>query len=109
MKKILIIEDDNTIRSLLTELLTQNGYEATGCMLLQEAAALLNGGSFDLIISDIGLPDGNGLDFCSRYKQIPFIAMSGLECPELAKESGAKAYIEKPFKVADLLAAIASL
>jgi len=75
-------------------------------MLLRDAEALLAAETFDLIISDIGLPDGNGLDFCSQHKKIPFVIMSGMECSDLAKASGAKAYIQKPFHVDDVLTTI---
>ena len=69
----------------------------TACMLLRDAVGSLNSNTFDLIISDIGLPDGNGLDFCSIYRQIPFIAMSASGCSEMAIANGAKSFIEKPF------------
>lgn len=108
IEKILLIEDDNTIRSVLSYALSQNGYEVSDCMLIRDAAALVAENTFDLIISDIGLPDGNGLDFCSQQEKIPFVIMSGQECSELAKASGARAYVEKPFRVDDILAAIAS-
>ncbi|MDR0286562.1 MAG: response regulator [Clostridiales bacterium] len=107
--KILIIEDDNIIRSGVSYILSSNGYEVLDCKLIREAAALLTDNIFDLIISDIGLPDGNGLDFCSQYKDIPFIVMSGWECSELAKANGAKAYVKKPFGADDILTAIAAL
>ena len=105
--KILIIEDDNSLRSALSYALSRKGYEVSDCMLLRDAAVLIASNAFDLIISDIGLPDGNGLDFCSRQKIIPFVVMSGQECSELAKANGARAYIEKPFNVDDMLAVIA--
>jgi two-component system catabolic regulation response regulator CreB len=106
MQKILLIEDDNTIRSILSYALSQKGYEVLDCMFIRDAAALVAVERFDLIISDIGLPDGNGLDFCSRQQKIPFVIMSGQERSEMAKANGARAYVEKPFRVNDILAAI---
>jgi len=106
-KKILIIEDDSTIRTILMHVLSEQGYEIVDCMFLHEAKELLKSNEFDLIISDIGLPDGNGLDFCSQYAQIPFVSMSATEgIAPLALASGAKAFIEKPFAVEEMLSAV---
>jgi DNA-binding response OmpR family regulator len=107
MQKILLIEDDNTIRSILSYALSQKGYDVLDCMFISDATVLVATNTFDLIISDIGLPDGNGLDFCSRQQKIPFVIMSGQECSDMAKANGARAYVEKPFRVDDILTAIA--
>ena len=104
--KVLIIEDDSTIRTILTHVLSEQGYEIVACVLLREAKGLLESDEFDLIISDIGLPDGNGLDFCGQYA-LPYISMSATEgIAPLAIASGAKAFIEKPFAVEEMLSAI---
>lgn len=105
-KKILLIEDDSLISSCLSYALSEKGYEVTPCMLLRDAASLITSDTFDLIVSDIGLPDGNSLGFCSKYRHIPFIAMSASDCSELAIANGARAYVEKPFMIDDMLAAI---
>jgi DNA-binding response OmpR family regulator len=104
--RILIIEDDSSLRSALSYALSIKGYEVSDCMLLRDAAALMTANDVDLIISDIGLPDGNGLDFCSQQQRIPFVIISGQECSEPAMANGARAYIEKPFNVDDVLAVI---
>jgi len=96
-KKILLIGDDSMISSSLSYALFEKGYKVIACMLLRDAVGLLNSNTFDLIISDIGLPDGNSLDFCSIYRQTPFIAMSASDCSEMAIANGAKSFIEKPF------------
>ena len=105
-KKILLIEDDSMISSSLSYALSKKGDEVIACMLLRDAVGLLKSNTFDLIISDIGLPDGNGLDFCSNYQQIPFIVMSASDCSEMAIANGAKSFIEKPFLIDDLLDAV---
>jgi len=105
-KKILLIEDDSMISSSLSYALSEKGYEVIACMLLRDAVGLLNSNIFNLIISDIGLPDGNGLDFCSKYRQIPFIVMSASDCSEMAIANGAKSFIEKPFDIGDMLDAV---
>ena len=106
VKKILIIEDDCTTRTIISDILTQNGYVVESSMLLREAAALLDTKPFDLIISDIGLPDGNGLDFCGQHRHTPFISMSASDSAGAAIAGGAVAFFEKPFNIEDMLAAV---
>lgn len=93
IEKILIIEDDNALRSTLSYILLKRGFQVSDCMFLHDAAAMIAADDYDLIISDIDLPDGNGLDFCSRQQRIPFVIMSGQERSELINISSARAFL----------------
>ena len=62
--KILIVEDDIYLREGLEELLTKENYEPVCAKNCAEAKALFKKDTFDLIILDVMLPDGNGLDLC---------------------------------------------
>ena len=108
-KKILLAEDDPDISYLLKIKLSNVGYEVTA---IPNAKPLLEatGERPDLYILDRQMPDIDGVEVC-RYlkgnvstKDIPVIMMSA--CPDLglfAKQAGAEDYLQKPFKMNDLL------
>ncbi|GBD99147.1 chemotaxis protein CheY [bacterium BMS3Abin07] len=113
MGKILIVDDSTTTRSLIRAVIEDmsddfDAYEAqTGF----EALKLLPSESFDLIITDINMPDINGLELISfvksnaAYRDIPLIIVSTESSEEDRKRGvalGAEAYITKPFQAADL-------
>ena len=66
VSRILIVEDDPALRVLMLRTLRENGYEATGVGDGVEMGRSLEAGSFDLVLLDIMLPGGNGLDLCAR-------------------------------------------
>lgn len=113
MKKILIVEDSSTTRSLIKAVIEDVGddldaYEArTGF----EALKILPSEVFDLIITDINMPDINGLELINfvknndAYRRIPLIIVSTERSDEDRKRGialGADAYITKPFKAEEL-------
>ena len=63
MKKILIIEDDSALETGLCRALSSDEIHTVGCHSLKEAGSLLQKDSYDLILLDVNLPDGNGFDF----------------------------------------------
>ncbi len=63
MEKILVLEDDRLLNEALCQMLSAAGYEVKQAYSLQEAQGLLDGG-LDLLLVDIGLPDGEGLEIC---------------------------------------------
>ncbi|MBR2411472.1 MAG: response regulator transcription factor [Clostridia bacterium] len=114
--KILIVEDDSYLREGLEELLTKESYEPVCAKNCTEAKTLFKEDSFDLIILDVMLPDGNGLDLCS------FIRSSGSDVPVLfltacdeefqivrGLDAGADDYVTKPFRLLELLSRIRAL
>ncbi|HYB13708.1 MAG TPA: response regulator [Myxococcota bacterium] len=113
MQRILIVEDSATMRSLLATALTDLGtsVETTEAASGFEALRLLPREPFDLILTDINMPDINGLELLSfvkgnaSYRDIPLIIVS-TEGSERDREKGlglgADAYLVKPFEPEDL-------
>lgn len=104
MPKILIVEDDTTFNQMLLQFLKRNNYEATPTFSVKEALTQLENQSFDLILSDLRLPDQDGLALLSilntQNKNIPFVLMTAyadVKTAVKAMKTGAADYISKPF------------
>jgi DNA-binding response OmpR family regulator len=113
VERILILEDDDDLRTLVRELLGRNGYSVTESRTIQSAMSLLSTGQFDLLLLDINLPDGNGFRVAEyvREKDLPtkVIVMtgeSGLDNAIRGATVGAQDFIAKPFTPQYLLKAI---
>jgi len=116
MSKILLIEDDATMGSMLSQLLSRNGYEITHVEDGEKGIAELKENQFDLIITDIVMPEKEGLETITEIrkslKKMPIIAMSGGgKNPadtylEFAKTLGADTTFTKPFDTKEFLHAI---
>lgn len=64
MFKLLVVEDDRELNKTVCSYLNQNGYEAVGCLSANEAYDAMYGGTlFDLIVSDIMMPEIDGFEF----------------------------------------------
>jgi DNA-binding response OmpR family regulator len=106
--KLLLIEDDRTLGITLKERLIKEGYSLIWAENLAKAKSEIQQNLPDLIILDVGLPDGNGFDFANELKKykIPFLfltAMSTAEDRLKGFELGAEEYIPKPFHLKELL------
>lgn len=113
MYRILVIEDSPIMRQLLRRLLTGEGYEcitATGVASGHKTCAQ---NKPDLVLLDVNLPDGNGIELCRSLKSdpavrhIPVLLLTG-EAHEVENrvdgfEAGAEDYVIKPFNVKELL------
>lgn len=116
MKNILIVEDSKAIRSMIRVAVEQaGGFFAVEAVNGFEALKTLPTRPFDLIITDINMPDINGLELIGfvksnpAYRNIPLIIVSTEKTEEDKKRGlalGAAAYVEKPFKPEDLMAAV---
>ena len=110
--KILVVEDDDNIRSLLCTLLETNGYQAIPTQTCHMAKTLFSSHNPDLAILDLGLPDGDGMGFLGFVRQIsrmPIIVLSardGESDKVKALDLGANDYVTKPFGNAELIARI---
>ena len=112
MKTILIVEDSATTRALIRAVIDESGdFEAVEAGSGFEALKVLPQQEFDLIITDINMPDINGLELINfvrnnpRYSRIPIIIVSTERSEEDKKRGmalGATAYVTKPFKSAEL-------
>jgi len=110
--KILIIEDEPDIRTTLEYNLRKDGFDVIGAGSLGEARAAINSSSFSMILLDLMLPDGSGLDLCREIKgnkelsSTPIIILTAKD-DEVDKvvgfELGADDYVTKPFSVRELI------
>lgn len=104
MPKILIVEDDTTFNQMLLQFLNRNNYDAMPTFSVKEALTQLENQTFDLILSDLRLPDQDGLALLSiikeQNKDIPFVLMTAyadVKTAVKAMKTGAADYISKPF------------
>ena len=112
MKTILIVEDSSTTRALIRAVIDELGdFETVEAATGFEALKVLPQQQYDLIITDINMPDINGLELINflrsnvRYSHVPIIIVSTERSEEDKKRGmalGASAYVAKPFKSAEL-------
>ena len=109
---ILIVEDEKEIRRFVRSALENEGWRVFDADTLQRGLIEAGTRKPDLIILDLGLPDGDGLDFIRDLRQwssIPVIVLSARAEESdkvLALDAGADDYLSKPFGVAELLARV---
>lgn len=107
--RILLVEDDLDIANALTPALRRQGLVVTH---VRTAADALTADPGDLVLLDLGLPDGDGISVCRQIRtrsQVPVIAVTarGLAADRVrGLRSGADDYVVKPFSIAELLARI---
>ena len=113
MKKILIVDDEPDFVRLVKMRLEANGYEVTMAFDGEEGLKKVQQETPDLILLDIMMPKKDGYAFLldlkkeKATKSIPVIALTGkTKMEDMFKSEGAKDYITKPFKSAELLAKI---
>ncbi len=107
--QILLVEDDLDISSNLKLFLESKDYQVTVSNTIKNAQANLKYTNYDLMILDITLPDGNGIDFYKKNNKIPTIFLSAKDDEETivnGLELGAEDYLTKPFSAKELLARI---
>ena len=112
--RVLIVDDDHDTLTAMTKLLQASGYDADGAASYADAMKLATDTAlpFDLVVCDLGLPDGNGHDLFRdmRTRQsITGIAVSGFDSPEHVDASiaaGFREHLVKPVSIDLVLAAI---
>ena len=115
MTRILLVEDDKSIVTNLTEYLTKEGYTVKSASGQKDALQLVEREKFDLVLLDIALSDGNGFAVCKAIKSdhhIPviFLTASGDEYSTVTGfELGADDYIAKPFRPRELVTRIKNI
>lgn len=109
---VLVVEDDWPIRHLLKVSLSAHNYDVSEAETCQEAVRHLSRHVPDLLLLDLGLPDGSGIELLRRLRQehsTPVIVLSvqGAESTKIeALDLGADDYLTKPFSVDELLARV---
>ncbi|MBW4474477.1 MAG: response regulator transcription factor [Stenomitos rutilans HA7619-LM2] len=117
MKKVLVVDDDATLRMALTRYLEKRGYLTQDVASGMEALQLFEQDPPDLVVSDVMMPEMDGFEFCRRLRSIrlgqlvPFIFLSSkgeVEDRVQGHSIGADDYLIKPFEPRELLAKIES-
>jgi len=109
-KKIYVVEDNDDIRELVEYLLEIEGYEVKGFANATNFSQIIVNELPDLVVLDVMLPDGNGVDICNKLKsnpvtkELPVLLMSAnANMAFVSKESMADDFISKPFDIDDLV------
>ena len=112
---LLVIDDDNRIRSLLQRYLSANGFRVTAAASAAEARRQISNLSFDLLVVDVMMPGETGLEFTEALRQtskVPILMLTArAEVPHRIRglEVGADDYLAKPFEPRELLLRITSI
>ena len=116
MTRILVVDDENLIRWALDHGLRKHGYEVCCAEDVSTASKVAREGLFDLVISDVRLPDGDGIEwmgnirpFQPQAKVIIITAYDGVEVRRRAQELGVGDYIETPFSIEEVVRRVEAL
>ena len=111
--KLLVVDDEEPVRRALQRILERNGYECTVAEDVTEARNALATERFALVLSDVNMPGGSGLDLVKsivgEYPDTATVMCTGLDDAELARTAidiGAYGYIVKPFEPNEILIAV---
>lgn len=112
MGKILLLEDDKSLNRGISFKLKKEGFEVETAFCIEEAKNIFENNKIDLIITDIGLPDGSGFDFCEEIRKtsnVYIIMLTALDeefNAVMGYEIGADDYVTKPFSLAILVSKV---
>lgn len=113
---LLVIEDDPLLSRSLSLAMTRHGYTVDALSRIDEACEALRQGRFDLVLLDLGLPDGNGLQVLERLRGwhdatpvLILTARDALEDRVRGLDLGADDYLAKPFSITELEARVRAL
>ena len=115
MKKILLVEDNETIIMGLKYSLEQENFQVISAKSVAESKEKINQEKIDIVLLDVSLPDGNGFDICKEIKEkqdIPVIFLTAQDeetSVVLGLDLGADDYIVKPFRTRELISRIKSV
>ena len=110
MANILVVDDEESIRYLLNQVLSMGGYECTLAADAAEARKLIKDRDFELILCDVAMPGESGIDFiryvAAEYPDTAIIMVTAVDDSEIAEtalEAGIYGYIIKPFNVNEVI------
>lgn len=116
MFKILVVEDDKDLNQTVCAYLSRNGYETVGCLSANDAYNEMYGNLFDMIISDIMMPQIDGYEFAATVREmnqdIPILFMTAREDFESKRRGfgvGVDDYMVKPIDLKELLLRVEAL
>lgn len=112
-KRVLIVEDNLSMLRTLALFLQRAGYDVVAVAEFQRALELIEDELFDMLVTDLDLPGGTGMDLVatasSLRPHIRSVLMTGYSCSAIRKQADALSlveYLEKPFDPDDLVAAL---
>jgi two-component system, OmpR family, response regulator len=112
VSRILVVDDDHSLRVLLVEYLARHGMQTTGAASAAEAREAMADETFDLVLLDLGLPDGDGMELAREWRAsgaMPIICLTGRteEADRvMGLELGADDYVTKPYSPREVLARV---
>ncbi|HWI25985.1 MAG TPA: response regulator [Stellaceae bacterium] len=108
MHRILLVEDDPDVAPILEKMLLSAGYHVTKVGTVSAARLLLDHRSHDLLLTDVNLPDGDGIEVADRAKGegVKTILITGYAFQLPQKELRRHEYLMKPVRSADLVATV---
>ncbi len=114
--KILVVEDDPSVRTLVKAVLEHNNNEVITAETAQDGQTLATEKSFEMIVLDLGLPDGDGYEVCKNIRDqgisTPVLVLSGEQETDVKVKClkvGADDYLTKPFNTEELLARLQAI
>jgi DNA-binding NtrC family response regulator len=109
MAAVLVVDDDQAICGLLTEVIGMLGHRVNCAYTLKAALDEASSGPYDVVFLDINMPDGSGLDWIQDFKQtrsapevIIITGLGGLDDPGIAIRNGARDYIQKSSSIKEI-------
>jgi two-component system OmpR family response regulator len=116
MSKILMLEDEQALADIVMDWLTSQSYMVDHVNLVSDAKLRLKMYQYDLVILDVNLPDGNGVEVCRDFRggggRTPVLMLTGrskVQEKALGLDSGADDYLTKPFHMDELAARVRAL
>jgi len=115
MTKILVVDDSNSIRDMVSFTLKSAGYETVEARDGKEGLSKAQAGSFDLVISDVNMPNMDGIALCGELRKLvsfkftPILMLTTESSGDMklkGKAAGATGWLVKPFNPEKLLATI---
>ncbi len=110
-RRILIVDDDEAIRSVLADLFRDEGYTVKTACNGRQALAAVERNVYDVLLTDLDMPDGNGLELAralhGQNSTIPLVVMAASRSgAATSREMDAVAYLQKPFDIETVISTI---
>jgi DNA-binding NtrC family response regulator len=101
--KVLVVDDDPQLLSLLVDTLTAIGYSAVGAPGGLDALQILKDHKFDLLVTDIKMPNLDGIQLLKRvrrfYSELPVLFITGVATPDIINRAAPDGFLAKPFRI----------
>ncbi len=104
--EVLVVDDDANLLTLLVDTLKAIGYSATGVSGGRKALEILADRAFDLLITDIKMPDMDGIQLLKRvratYTNLPVLFITGVSLPDTFAQASPDGLLMKPFRISHI-------